>query len=117
MATKKEIQRHKTAIKRYELSAPMKSLLRDQLLAVADTVFDFGCGRGSDVKLLRKQGFQCRGWDPAFAPNEAKLESDVVNIGYVINVIEDPDERAQTLLSAWGLCRNCLLYTSPSPRD
>ena len=111
MAKKKEIQRHKTAITRYELSAPIKSLLRDQLLTSEDTVFDFGCGRGSDVRLLKKQGFQCRGWDPAFSPDEALLECDVVNIGYVINVIENPEERAQTLLSA------CLLYTSPSPRD
>ena len=108
----KKIQRHKTAIKRYELSAPIKALLRDQLLQFEDTAFDFGCGRGSDVRLLNKMGYQCAGWDPSFSPNEKKVESDVVNIGYVINVIEDPAERAQALLNAWGLARKVLVVSA-----
>ena len=62
--TTSEIKRHKTAIKRYDLSAPVKSLIRDSLLESGFTIFDYGCGRGSDARLLSKQGFVCKGWDP-----------------------------------------------------
>ena len=112
MDSTKQIQRHKTAIKRYDLSAPIKSLLRDQLLTQANTVFDYGCGRGSDIRLLNKQGFRCSGWDPSFQPDAAKLECDVVNIGYVVNVIEDPVERNQALLDAWQLSRKVLVVSA-----
>lgn len=106
------IKRHKTAIKRYDLSAPIKSLVRDLLLPDGCTIFDYGCGRGSDVRLLNKQGFDCKGWDPAFCPEEPQVESDIVNIGYVINVIEDPVERSETLHKAWQLSRRVLVVSS-----
>lgn len=112
MDSTKQIKRHKTAIKRYDLSAPIKSLIRDQLLSRGDTVFDYGCGRGSDVRLLKKQGFNCSGWDPSFQPDAAKLVSDVVNLGYVINVIEEPIERTQALLDAWQLSRKVLVVSA-----
>jgi len=35
-----------------------------------------------------------------------------VNLGYVINVIEAPDERAATLQNAWGLCRHLLAVSA-----
>jgi DNA phosphorothioation-associated putative methyltransferase len=50
----------------------------------------------------------CSGWDPAYRPNAPRQEADVVNLGYVINVIENPDEREATLRAAWGLCRQVL---------
>ena len=112
MAKQTTIKRHKTAIHRYELSAPIKSLLRDQLLGQDHTVFDYGCGRGSDIRLLEKQGFSCNGWDPAFRPDSEKLESDVVNIGYVINVIENPVERDKALINAWKLTKRVLVVSS-----
>ncbi len=43
------IQRHKTAIRRGDLSRPVKCLLRDGLLGKDATFFDYGCGRGEDV--------------------------------------------------------------------
>ena len=106
------IRRYKTAIRRYDLSAPVKSLLRDQLLPPGHTIFDYGCGRGSDIRLLRKQGYACAGWDPTFLPKEEKVVSDVVNLGYVINVIEDPEERQGTLLESWRLCRKALVVSA-----
>ena len=112
MDSTKQIKRHKTAIKRYDLSAPIKSLLRDQLLSQENTVFDYGCGRGSDVRLLKKQGFNCSGWDPSFQPESAKLESDIVNLGYVVNVIENPEERNQALLDAWQLSKKVLVVSA-----
>ncbi len=39
-------------------------------------------------------------------------ETDVVNLGYVINVIENPEERAATLGRAWGLAQQLLVVSA-----
>ena len=49
------------------------------------------------------------GWDPTFRPDAPLHEADVVNLGYVINVIEDTQERAATLRHAWALAQQVLL--------
>jgi DNA phosphorothioation-associated putative methyltransferase len=41
-----------------------------------------------------------------------RQQADIVNLGYVINVIEDPQERAATLRSAWELCRHLLTVSA-----
>ena len=58
--------------------------------------------------MLRALRVDARGWDPYFAPNEPVVPSDVVNLGYVLNVIEDLAERAQTLRRAFALAREVL---------
>jgi hypothetical protein len=40
------------------------------------------------------------------------LPADVVNIGYVINVIEDTAERRQALLKAWSLTQKVLIVAA-----
>ncbi len=102
------IQRQKTAIRRGDFSRPVKCLLRDGLVGKDVTFFDYGCGRGEDLELLSREGVTCSGWDPAFQADAARQEADVVNLGYVINVIEKPEERTETLRRAWGLCRQVL---------
>ena len=42
-----------------------------------------------------------------------RAEADVVNLGYVLNVIEDQAERSATLRQAWGLCRQLLVVSTP----
>lgn len=106
------IHRHKTAIRRGDFSRPVKCLLRDGLLSKEVTLFDYGCGRGEDVELLTAEGIACGGWDPAHRPDAPQQEADVVNLGYVINVIEDPEERAATLRRAWALCRQVLAVSA-----
>jgi DNA phosphorothioation-associated putative methyltransferase len=106
------IQRHRTAIKRRDLSLPIKCALRDNLIDPAASLFDYGCGYGRDIELLNAKGFKASGWDPAYFPDNARDESDIVNIGYVINVIEDPGERAATLRKAWDLCRRLLIVSA-----
>jgi DNA phosphorothioation-associated putative methyltransferase len=106
------ILRHKTAIRRGDYSRPVKCLLRDGLLDKSLTFFDYGCGRGEDLELLASDGFTCNGWDPAFRPEGNRSEADVVNLGFVINVIENSDERVQTLVSAWSLCRQVLAVSA-----
>ena len=36
-----------------------------------------------------------------YRPAAPKELADVVNLGYVVNVVEDPSERAETLRKAW----------------
>jgi DNA phosphorothioation-associated putative methyltransferase len=108
----REIQRHKTAIRRGDFSRPVKCLLRHGLIGKDSTLFDYGCGRGEDMELLAADGIACSGWDPAYRPDTPLAEADVVNLGYVINVIEDPDERASTLRKAWSLCRQLLVVSA-----
>lgn len=106
------IHRHKTAIRRGDYSRPVKCLLRDGLLTKDVSFFDYGCGRGEDLDLLTADGIGCNGWDPAFRPDAPRLEADVVNLGYVINVIEKPEERAATIRAAWGLARQLLAVSA-----
>ncbi|MGA2705692.1 MAG: DNA phosphorothioation-associated putative methyltransferase [Isosphaeraceae bacterium] len=106
------VQRHKTAIRRGDFSRPVKCLLRDGLLGKNVTFFDYGCGRGEDIELLAAEGVICGGWDPAYRPEAPHAEADVVNLGYVLNVIEEQGERSETLRQAWGLCRQLLAVSA-----
>jgi DNA phosphorothioation-associated putative methyltransferase len=106
------IPRHKTAIRRGDFSRPVKCLLRDNLLTPDASFFDYGCGRGEDLELLAADGIPCSGWDPAYRPDAPRLPADIVNLGYVLNVIEYPHERAATLRAAWSLCRRVLAVSA-----
>jgi DNA phosphorothioation-associated putative methyltransferase len=106
------IPRHKTAIRRRDLSRPVKCALGDGLLGVTTSVFDYGCGHGEDVELLRQQGIDCAGWDPVLYPERPLQGADVVNLGYVVNVIEDPAERTTAVRRAWQLCRQLLVVAA-----
>lgn len=97
--------RWRTALSRFGLSTPVQALLRFDLLRVEHRFLDYGCGQGDDVRALRELGHQAEGWDPHFAPDGLKREADIVNLGFVINVIENPAERAQVLQEAFGLAR------------
>ncbi|MCY2977215.1 MAG: DNA phosphorothioation-associated putative methyltransferase [Planctomycetota bacterium] len=100
-----EILRHRAAIRRSEPSLPLKCLIRDNLLTDGTTFFDYGCGYGDDLEQVKRLGFVANGWDPAYRPDEAVCEADVVNLGYVINVIEDQSEREDTLRAAWRMAK------------
>lgn len=95
------IDRHKTAIVRYDLSRPVKALIESDLFDKSRAFFDYGCGHGADIKGLLSLGYNASGWDPAHNPEQPKKKADFVNLGYVINVIEDPIERVETLIEAW----------------
>ena len=102
-----DVLRHRTALSRRGLSTPVQALWRHCFLDSAE-FFDYGCGRGDDLAALRQAGVVARGWDPHFAPDEPRIESDVVNLGFVLNVIEDPVERRRALAGAWNLTRRVL---------
>ena len=103
---------HKTAIQRWSLSRPVALALEDGLLSTKTAFFDYGCGRGGDLKRLHQMGVPVSGWDPAFFPDEDRTQADVVNLGYVVNVIEDPEERAVALCAAWELTQKLLIVSA-----
>ncbi|SDQ80340.1 DNA phosphorothioation-associated putative methyltransferase [Paraburkholderia tuberum] len=102
------IARHLTALSRSNLSAPVQLLLRHGLLSNEWTFFDYGCGRGDDIAALRSSGYSVSGWDPYYAPDNTVTEADAVNLGFVVNVIEDPAERIEALRQAFGVTRKVL---------
>lgn len=108
----KEIDRHKTALVRHELSSPMKTLAKNGFLSGDFSIFDYGCGRGDDLRELEAHGLEALGWDPNFSPDTDKVKSDIVNMGFVINVIEDQDERIDALLGAWGITNKLFIVSA-----
>jgi len=108
----KKIDRDKTAIVRYELSAPMKTLAKNGFLEGQHNIFDYGCGRGDDLRELEAHGLDALGWDPNFLPDADKVNADLVNIGFVINVIEERNERIEALQCAWELTGKLLVVSA-----
>jgi hypothetical protein len=106
------VERHRTAMRRVLPSRPVALALEEQLITADTTVFDYGCGRGVDLLHLKQLGIDADGWDPAFRAVGDKRPADVVNLGYVVNVIEDVAERAAVLRSAWELARGVLVVSA-----
>lgn len=106
------IQRHRTAIARTAMSKPTRSIIEHNLLKPGESFFDYGCGHGADVSRIRALGYEANGWDPVHAPHGAKRSADVVNLGYVLNVIEDPAERVDVLLRARALAKRLLVVST-----
>jgi DNA phosphorothioation-associated putative methyltransferase len=103
------IRREKTAIIRFRHSKPVTLALLQGVITTETSVFDYGCGRGEDVKYLKSIGVDAAGWDPHYQPTIAPQPADVVNLGYVLNVIEDPREREETLRTAFDLASRVLV--------
>lgn len=106
------IERHKTALTRAALSRPLATAVADGLLNPDCSVFDYGCGKGDDIRNLRSLGYDVEGWDPTHRPAGHRRPARVVNLGYVINVIERPGERANTLRAAWDLTEGLLVVSA-----
>jgi DNA phosphorothioation-associated putative methyltransferase len=116
------VERHRTALSRKFLSAPVQALLRHRVMEPGKTFFDYGCGRGDDLAGLLSLGYAGAGWDPHFRPDSPLIRADVVNLGFVINVIEDLAERIAALQGAYALATGALsvaaiLWSSSAPRS
>jgi hypothetical protein len=103
--------RHLTALQRYGFSAPVQSLARFGFLDGQRSLFDYGCGRGDDVRGLIENGLDAAGWDPYYAADNPVRSAHIVNLGFVINVIEDLDERLEALTRAWSLAETLLVVS------
>ncbi len=106
------VERHKTAIGRADLSRPIKLALTDGLASPDTEIFDYGCGRGQDIARLSSMGFKINGWDPFFRPDAPRNPASIVNLGYVVNVIEDPRERDDALRDAYSLAKSVLVVSA-----
>ncbi|CEJ43525.1 DNA phosphorothioation-associated putative methyl transferase [Umezakia ovalisporum] len=82
-----EIERHKAAIARNDISRPVRLAIEWSILNHNTSFFDYGCGYGGDVQRVANLGYTSAGWDPYYFPNETITTADVVNLGYVLNVI------------------------------
>ena len=107
-----KVERHRTALTRYDFSAPLQTLARFGFLDGSKLVFDYGCGRGDDLRNLQANNINSAGWDPHFALDGVKQNSDIVNLGFVINVIEDWEERADALRGAYELANQLLVVSA-----
>ena len=103
--------RHRTAIRRYRYSRPVLTALGHGLITTQTTFFDYGCGHGEDIRLLLDSGVKASGWDPYHNPSTPVRSADVVNLGYVLNVIEDAEERRKTLVDAYELANRLLIVS------
>jgi len=102
------VHRHKTAISRNRMSRPFRCMIEYGLLAKDDTFFDYGCGLGDDLRALGELGYTGSGWDPVYQPDNPVISADVVNLGFVLNVIEEPSERVEVLQKAFALTKKVM---------
>lgn len=107
-----DIERHKTALSRDNLSVPLFLIAQRGYLNGDYTVLDYGCGKGDDLRELEEHGVDCIGWDPAHRPDVDLEASDIVNLGFVINVIEDKEERVETLRKAYSYTKKLLIVSA-----
>ncbi|NEO26054.1 MAG: DNA phosphorothioation-associated putative methyltransferase [Kamptonema sp. SIO4C4] len=106
------IERHKAAMVRKALSRPVRAALEAELFSPETTFFDYGCGYGGDMERVAVKGYVSNGWDPYYLPNTPLLAADIVNLGYIINVIEDLAERREALVKAWELTKQVLVVAA-----
>lgn len=106
------VERHRAAIRRHTLSRPLRLAFESGLVLPTATVFDYGCGHGDDMRHLRNQGVDVHGWDPHFQPDAPKQPSDLCYLGFVLNVIENAQERMDVLHEAWSLAKTVLLVSA-----
>ncbi|MBN3884894.1 MAG: DNA phosphorothioation-associated putative methyltransferase [Nostoc sp. JL34] len=107
-----EIERHRAAIARTDISRPVRLAIEWAILNPDTTFFDYGCGYGGDVQRVKNLGYTSAGWDPYYYPDIPRTAADVVNLGYVLNVIEDSEERRQSLIQAWELTGKVLIVAA-----
>lgn len=106
------VDRHRAALQRTELSHPVRIVLEAELFTPDSSFFDYGCGHGGDVTRIAELGYTSSGWDPHYYPDNPLKAADIVNLGYIINVIEDAKQRREALVKAWSLTKNILIISA-----
>jgi DNA phosphorothioation-associated putative methyltransferase len=57
-------------------------------------------------------GYSAGGWDPVHRPAGTIAPASIVNLGFVVNVIEKADERAEVVRRAWALAQDVLIVSA-----
>lgn len=81
---------YKTAIKRKDVSAPMRQLATDGL--IINRALDYGCGWGCDAETYGMESY-----DPHYQPIMPMGLFKTITCNYVLNVIESNIERLKVL--------------------
>lgn len=97
---------------RKRLSPLIRKLLDLGILEKSCTHLDYGCGFGQDVERLRSLGFNSVGYDPYYFPISPKNAADIVTMNYVLNVINNFEDRRETLIKAWKLTNKHLVIAT-----
>jgi len=87
----------------------MQALARHNYLNGEYTVLDYGCGKGDDVRELEAHGIDVIGYDPVHRSEVKLTKKDIVNLGFVLNVIEERIERTETLKKAFSYSKKLLI--------
>lgn len=98
---------HRTAISRKSLSTPVQFLVKNEFLY--GNMLDYGCGRGGDVIRLTEAGYRIMGYDPngIFSDDHIlRQKYDMIICNFVLNVIEDKEERLKVELDVVNLLHN-----------
>ena len=101
----KRVQKKKKT-SRVSPSKPLESLVNTDLWKEAVgkigkknlQILDYHCGKGSDLKWLKKQGYtNATGYDPKYYPECQRKKHQIILCTYVLNKIDDTDERNDML--------------------
>lgn len=85
-----------TAIKRKDLSVPVRYLLQRGLLK--GRILDFGCGFGYDTDELKRRGYDITGYDYYYRTEYPEGKFDTIVCVYVLNVLE-PYAQAEVMMN------------------
>ncbi len=86
---------HLTAKERTKMSFPTDWLKRNYHLK--GEILDFGCGFGTDVSELNKNGYRCVGYDKFYYPDYPKEKFETIICQYVLNVLQ-PNEQHEVIM-------------------
>lgn len=99
------------------LSWMARTILNEGLINKNDTHLDYGCGKGSDVKILKEKGYQSVGYDPYYFPEYPIEKADIVSCGYVLNVLSKRCDRLDVIRQCWELTGSKLIIAAQTGTD
>lgn len=94
------------------LSWMARVMVDNNLVSKTETHLDYGCGKGSDVRILREKGYQSIGYDPHYFPELKVNQADIVSCGYVLNVLSKRCDRINVIKKCWELTSSRLIVAA-----
>lgn len=99
-----------TALDRKGPSAPALAWHNAGYVGKGKSVFDWGMGKGADMRFYNDKGAEAQGYDLNHQPNKPQGMADVVTSTYVANVLRPP-ARQSHLIEAYQRAKDKLLVS------